>query len=240
MQYLLSASKSLADLSPQFELLTVKNQGFRKSDGGLHYPSTTLLTSFSKPTPTRPTLLQQRQVVTLFHELGHGIHSLVGRTSFASTWGTRTSKDFVEIPSKMLENWCWIPEILRSISTHYSYLSQTYTDAWVADNPSLPPPPKHLPFELAERLAATRNVNLASVTQRQLYLSKFDRRIHGASSKEEVDAMYFTEIYNSTRKDISGLCGPEVDGAGYDWGIGHTRFQHMFNGYDGGYYVYSL
>jgi metallopeptidase MepB len=140
----------------------------------------------------------------------------------------------------MLENWCWIPDILRSISTHYSSISLEYANAWKADNPSLPLPPKQLPLELAEKLAATRNLNLASVTQRQLYLSKFDRQIHGASSKEEVQLMDFANLYNDIRKEISGLCGPEDEGAGCDWGIGHTRFQHMFNGYDGGYYAYSL
>jgi Zn-dependent oligopeptidase len=64
-----------------------------------------LLTSFPPPTRTKPTFLRQRNIKTTFHELGHGIHALVGQTRFASTYGTAVAQDFVEIPSKMLENW---------------------------------------------------------------------------------------------------------------------------------------
>lgn len=84
-------------------------QGYDIIDGGRQYPSALLAISIQELTATKPTLVRHRSVVTMFHELGHGIHCLVGRTRFAETYGTKTSRDFVEIPNPMLENFCWDP-----------------------------------------------------------------------------------------------------------------------------------
>jgi metallopeptidase MepB len=191
---------------------------------------------------TQPTLLRHHQLISLFHELGHSIHYLLGRTKFAATYGTSTSKDFVEIPSKMLENWCWVPEILQRLSTHYSNLSPQYADAWKEENPySASLPPEKAPMELLHRLVATRKFNVATNTQKQLHLAIFDNVIHSTNSVADVRAMNMGKLYNEIRRDVTGLLGPETGrGADWGWGCGHTRFEHLFIGYDAGYYCYSM
>jgi metallopeptidase MepB len=75
--------------------------GFIKEDGTRRYPATALVCNFSKPTPKKPSLLKHDEVVTLFHELGHGIHDLVSRTIYSRFHGTNTVRDFVEAPSQV-------------------------------------------------------------------------------------------------------------------------------------------
>ena len=97
--------------------------------------------NFSKPTPKKPSLLKHDEVVTLFHELGHGIHDLVARTTYARFHGTNVVRDFVEAPSQMLENWCWKPAQLKSLSSHYE----------TGDK---------IPDELIEKLTKTKHVSI--------------------------------------------------------------------------------
>lgn len=75
--------------------------------------------NFSRATAEAPSLLSRNEVKTFFHEFGHAIHALLGRTQIASCSGTHVKRDFVEMPSQMLEEWLWDPEILRMISSHY-------------------------------------------------------------------------------------------------------------------------
>ncbi|KAG9235421.1 metallopeptidase MepB [Amylocarpus encephaloides] len=214
--------------------------GFDLPDGTRHYPSTALLTSFPPPTPYKPTLLRYHQLISLFHELGHGIHYLLGRTKYATTYGTSTSKDFVEIPSKMLENWCWDPSILSRLSCHYSHLSPEYHRSWRAEHPYLRDTEERAPWELLEKFVATRTCNLALTMQRQLHLSIFDRAIHHLGVSD-LRKLKFGSLYNKIRKNVTGLLGPESERNGnYDWGCGHARFDHLFIGYDAGYYCYSV
>ncbi|KAL2063751.1 hypothetical protein VTL71DRAFT_5556 [Oculimacula yallundae] len=213
--------------------------GFDTVDGGKQYPSALLVMSVQRPTATKPTLLRHRSVVTMFHELGHGIHCLVGRTRFGETYGTKTSRDFVEIPSRMLENFCWDPSILHNLSKHYSQLSPEYMASWKAENPSEAELPPKAPLELLQKLGASHKVTLAPLTQRQISFSKFDMAIHSVSS-EEAKTIKIGETYNRIRHECTGLFGPEVEGVGYGWGSGHSRFSHMFGGYDAGYYTYVI
>ncbi|OAF60801.1 hypothetical protein VC83_02623 [Pseudogymnoascus destructans] len=78
-----------------------------------HYPSTVLLTNFTRPSPGKPSLLQHSDVILLFHELGHGIHDLSGRCTYTIFHGAETVVDFSEEPSQMLENWCWDVSALK-------------------------------------------------------------------------------------------------------------------------------
>ncbi|KAK0128117.1 hypothetical protein ONS95_000100 [Cadophora gregata] len=213
--------------------------GFDTIDGGQQYPSAVLVMSIQRPTPTKPTLVRHRNVVTMFHELGHGIHCLVGRTRYGETYGTKTSRDFVEIPSRMLENFCWDPIILQNLSKHYAYLSPEYMASWKAENPKLSEPPEKAPLEHLEKLGASRKVTLAPLTQRQIAFAKFDMAIHSISN-EEAKAMNPGETYNRIRKECTGLLGPEIESGGFGWGCGHSRFSHMFGGYDAGYYTYVM
>ncbi|EKD18132.1 uncharacterized protein L3040_007689 [Drepanopeziza brunnea f. sp. 'multigermtubi'] len=218
--------------------ITFQN-GFEKVDGQRHYPSTTLVMSVQQPTLSKPTLVRHKVIVTMFHELGHGIHALVGRTRFAETSGTRVAKDFVELPSRMLENFCWDPVILQRLSRHYSHLSPEYMKTWKCENPTEQEPPEKAPLELLKKLTATNKVTLAPLTQRQLSFASFDMAVHSVSS-DEAKTLDPGETYNRLRREITGLYGPELGPEGYRWGFGHSRFSHMFGGYDAGYYTYVI
>lgn len=140
----------------------------------------------------------------------------------------------------MLENWCWDPSILRSLSRYYSYLSPEYKDAWGAENPESRQPQEKAPLELLEGFAKTRNMRGASKMMQLLALSKFDMLFHSASSVKEAEKMDLAAIHNRIRREVTGLCGPEVDGMGEGWGAGHVKFEHVFQGYDAGYYSYVV
>ena len=167
--------------------------GFVKKDGTRRYPATALVCNFSKPTEKKPSLLKHDEVVTLFHELGHGIHDLAGRTTFSRFHGTSTVRDFVEAPSQMLENWCWTPSQLKSLSSHYQS----------GDS---------IPEDLIKKLISTKHVNDALFNLRQLHFGIFDMTIHTPKSHEEIEKADLSKIYNELRTEISGLAGPEALG----------------------------
>lgn len=168
--------------------------GFLEPDGKTRwYPATALVCNFSKPTPKKPSLLKHDEVVTLFHELGHGIHDLAGRTKFSRFHGTSTVRDFVEAPSQMLENWCWTPSQIKSLSGHFE----------TGDK---------IPDDLVERLVSTKNVNGALFNLRQLHFGIFDMAVHSPKSHDEVEKLNPAALYNDLRVEIIGYPGPEAEG----------------------------
>lgn len=213
--------------------------GFMQENGTRRYPATALVCNFSKPTAKKPSLLKHDEVTTLFHELGHGIHDLVSRTTYSRFHGTATVRDFVEAPSQMLENWCWTPSQLKALSRHYSSLSPEYMEAWKsAAGNGAEKPEERIPDELIRNLIRTKNLNGALFNLRQLHFGIFDMTVHEPKSHEALEEMKIPETYNSLRKDISKLDGPEVLGQGEDWGNGQATFGHLMGGYDAGYYGY--
>ncbi|KAL9611560.1 MAG: hypothetical protein Q9167_003807 [Letrouitia subvulpina] len=213
--------------------------GFTDKNGKRRYPATALVCNFSKPTPKKPSLLKHDEVVTLFHELGHGIHDLVARTLYSRFHGTNTVRDFVEAPSQMLENWCWTPSQLKALSHHYSSLSPEYEAAWRENaGPQEQRPEPQLPDELIENLIKTKHVNDALFNLRQLHFGIFDMTVHEPKSHEEAEGFDMPELFNRLRKEISGLNGPEDLGQGFKWGNGQATFGHLIGGYDAGYYGY--
>ncbi|PNS16265.1 Saccharolysin [Sphaceloma murrayae] len=219
--------------------------GFITANGTRRYPATALVCNFSKPTPKKPSLLKHDEVVTLFHELGHGIHDLVSKTTYSLFHGTNTVRDFVEAPSQMLENWCWTPAQLASLSRHYSYLSPEYAAAWEESQKSSTTaaaakgkPSESLPQELIQSIIKTRHVNDAIFNLRQLHFGIFDMTVHEGQSHDEIEKLRISELYNKLRKEISLIDGPEVLGEGYEWGNGEATFGHLIGGYDAGYYGY--
>ncbi|KZF25458.1 metallopeptidase MepB [Xylona heveae TC161] len=213
--------------------------GFIDENGKRRYPATALVCNFSKPTPKKPSLLKHEEVVTLFHELGHGIHDLVGRTIYSRFHGTNTVRDFVEAPSQMLENWCWTPSQLKSLSRHYSSLSGEYMQAYMESAPAgTEKPSERLPDELIKKLIDTKHVNDALFNLRQLHFGIFDMTVHEPEDHEAVEKLKVSEKYNTLRKEISLIDGPEVLGAPNDWGHGQATFGHLIGGYDAGYYGY--
>jgi len=167
--------------------------GYVQANGTRRYPATALVCNFSKPTPTKPSLLKHDEVVTLFHELGHGIHDLAGRSHYARFHGTNTVRDFVEAPSQMLENWCWTPSVLKSLSGHWETKAE-------------------IPDDLIEKLISTKHVNGALFNLRQLHFGIFDMAVHGPKKHEDVENMDISEVYNRLRSEIAGIKGPEALG----------------------------
>ncbi len=213
--------------------------GYIQKNGSRRYPATALVCNFSKPTAKKPSLLKHDEVTTLFHELGHGIHDLVARTTYSRFHGTATVRDFVEAPSQMLENWCWTPSQLKALSKHYSSLSPEYMDAWKENaGEDAKKPSETIPDDLVSNLIKTKNLNGALFNLRQLHFGIFDMTIHEPKSHEALEKMKISETYNFLRRDISKLDGPEVLGEGEDWGNGQATFGHLMGGYDAGYYGY--
>ena len=219
--------------------------GFIDTNGTRRYPATALVCNFSKPTAKKPSLLKHDEVVTLFHELGHGIHDLVSRTIYSRFHGTNTVRDFVEAPSQMLENWCWTPSQLKALSQHYSSLSPEYMAAWKesaeassSSSGSNAMPDEKISDELISNLIKTKHVNDAISNLRQLHFGMFDMAVHEPANHAEVEKLKVSEKYNSLRKEICQLDGPEVLGQGNAWANGEATFGHLIGGYDAGYYGY--
>lgn len=169
--------------------------GYLRKDGSRNYPATALVCNFSKPSANKPSLLKHNEVVTLFHELGHGIHDLAGRTRYSYFHGTCVIEDFVEAPSQMLENWCWTPSVLRSLSRH-----------WESG--------EAIPDDLVSKLISTKNLNSATANLAQLLVGTFDMTIHTPASHEAVKELDAGQLWNQLRHDISGIKGPEDIGEG--------------------------
>ncbi|PPJ60751.1 hypothetical protein CBER1_02320 [Cercospora berteroae] len=211
--------------------------GFITENGTRRYPATALVCNFSKPTPKKPSLLKHDEVVTLFHELGHGIHDLVSKTTYSRFHGTSTVRDFVEAPSQMLENWCWTPSQIKSLSKHWSHLSPEYEAAW-KETGKEKPAQSEMPDDLIRSIIGTRHVNDALFNLRQLHFGIFDMTVHEAPSHDCVKGLDASETYNKLRSEISTLDGPEALGEGWLWGHGQATFGHLIGGYDAGYYGY--
>ncbi|RFU26363.1 hypothetical protein B7463_g9969, partial [Scytalidium lignicola] len=193
--------------------------GFLYPNVTRRYPATALVCNFSKPTDRKPSLLKHDEVVTLFHELGHGIHDLAGRTKYSRFHGTSVVRDFVEAPSQMLENWCWTPSQLKALSSHYLTGEK-------------------IPDDLIEKQISVKHVNDALFNLRQLHFGIFDMTIHTPKSHDEAENFKLSELYNDLRTQISGIRGPEALGLPSNWGNGQATFGHLIGGYDAGYYGY--
>ena len=173
--------------------------------------------NFSKPKGSKRSLLRYDELVTVFHELGHGIHDLVSRTTYSRFHGTRTAQDFCETPSKMLEN--FVPAQLQSLSRHYASGEK-------------------MPSEMTERLIRSKKVNNGFFYLRQLQVSVFDMSIHQPESHEAIKGTNTSSLYNTQWVEITGLDGPE--GESSDWGHGYATFFHLLSDYGAGYYSYLL
>lgn len=114
---------------------------------------TVVMANFSKATEDKPSLLRLDEVSTFFHEFGHAIHSVLGRTEMAGHAGTTVKRDFVEMPSQILEEWLWKPEILNMISGHY----QTS---------------EPLPAQLIESKVKARQFGFGYFALRQMFLAR--------------------------------------------------------------------
>jgi len=142
-----------------------------------------VICNFPKSTQSKPSLLKRDDVQTFFHEFGHALHDLLGRTHIASLAGAHTKQDFVELPSQMLEEWLSDASILKQLSSHYLTGEQ-------------------LPDQLIERILSLRHFASGSFVQRQLMLSLLSLELHKDGEDKDIHAMY-KEIFNRTRHFVA-------------------------------------
>ncbi|PYI18172.1 metalloendopeptidase family saccharolysin & [Aspergillus violaceofuscus CBS 115571] len=189
-----------------------------------------------------PALLRHQEVITIFHELGHGMHDLLGRSKYALFHGHRTVADFIEAPSQLLENWCWVPDCLRRLSHHYSYTTT---------NTSSPPPastpqthPEQIPTALLTNLLAAKPLHQALLTLRQLAFSTFDMAVHHPPSHAALQSLDISATYNRLLEETTGLQGPappSPEASPYEnwtWGHGHVTTAHYVWSQEANYYSY--
>lgn len=174
------------------------------------HPVTALVCNFSKPTEKKPSLLKHDEVVTLFHEMGHGIHNLVSKTKYSRFHGTSVEWDFVEAPSQMLEYWPWNKAQLKQLSKHYE-TGETLSDS------------------LIDSLIRTKHVNSGINLTRQVFLASFDLAIHLLKKDEHVD------LVNKWYELRTQYC---LDTTGDFKSHAFSAFGHLMGGYDSGYYGY--
>jgi len=176
-------------------------------------PVAYLTCNFTPPIGDQPALLTHDEVITLFHEFGHGIHHMLTRIDTPSVSGINgVAWDAVELPSQFMENWCWEKQALALISGHY----QTGNS---------------LPEELFERMQAARNFQSAMQMVRQLEFALFDMRVHLEYDPQQ-DKQLET-ILNEVRDRVAVVKPPAFNR------FAHS-FSHIFGGgYAAGYYSYK-
>jgi peptidyl-dipeptidase Dcp len=182
-----------------------------RKDGVNVRPHIAIVCNFTKPTKTKPSLLTFNEVTTLFHEFGHALHGMLADTSYPSLSGTSVYWDFVELPSQIMENWCFEKEALERFARHYES-------------------GEALPMELIEKIKASSNFLEGMATLRQLSFGFLDMAWHGSDptdvqdvKKLETEAFKNTQLYPDTPETCMS-----------------TSFSHIFQGgYSAGYYSYK-
>ena len=180
-------------------------------DGINERPHISNVCNFTKPTETKPSLLTFNEVTTLFHEFGHGLHGMLANTTYPSLSGTSVYWDFVELPSQIMENWCYEPEALALFAYHY----QTG---------------EIIPVELVHKIKESASFQEGMATMRQLSFGLLDMGWHGQDPSNIKDIKTFeTEQFSATQ------LYPEVKENAMS-----TAFSHIFQGgYSSGYYSYK-
>ncbi|MBC5864136.1 M3 family metallopeptidase [Flavobacterium turcicum] len=173
-------------------------------------PHVSIVCNFTPPTETKPSLLTFNEVTTLFHEFGHALHGMLANTTYPSLSGTSVYWDFVELPSQVMENWCYEPEALALFAKHYET-------------------GEVIPQEYVEKIKESASFLEGMATLRQISFGLLDMTYHGKSQAiEDVktfekQAMEGTSLY----PDVAENCMS-------------TSFSHIFQGgYSSGYYSYK-
>lgn len=173
-------------------------------------PHVSIVCNFTPPTETKPSLLTFNEVTTLFHEFGHALHGMLANTTYPSLSGTSVYWDFVELPSQVMENWCYEPEALALFAKHYET-------------------GEVIPQEYVEKIKESASFLEGMATLRQISFGLLDMTYHGKSQTiEDVkafekQAMAGTSLY----PDVAENCMS-------------TSFSHIFQGgYSSGYYSYK-
>ena len=180
-------------------------------DGINERPHISNVCNFTKPTKSKPSLLTFNEVTTLFHEFGHGLHGMLANTTYPSLSGTSVFWDFVELPSQVLENWCYEKEALELFAKHYET-------------------GEVIPMDLVEKIKESATFQEGMQTLRQLSFGLLDMSWHGINPSDITDVkMHEYKTFEDTNlyPDVKENCMS-------------TAFAHIFQGgYSSGYYSYK-
>lgn len=181
-------------------------------DGGKEKrPFISLVFNFTKPSSKKPSLLSFSEVTTFLHEFGHALHGAFAKGRYASLTGTNVARDFVELPSQLMENWAYVPEYLNSFARHYRTGEK-------------------IPSEYVDRIIRSRNFLSGYYQARQLSFGLQDMAWHCISEPFEGDVLEFERKAVEPARVL-----PSVDGTSVA-----TNFNHIFaGGYSAGYYSYK-
>jgi oligopeptidase A len=188
---------------------------YRLADGSVQLPVAFLVCNFSAPVADKPALFTHDEVVTLFHEFGHGLQHMLTQVDELPVSGINgVPWDAVELPSQFNEHWCWQKEVLPMISGHY----QTG---------------EPLPEAMIDKLIAARHFQAAMQMLRQLEFATFDMRLHQVKDRSVITSQWVQEVLDTVRYDVAVVSVPA-----------YNRFQHGFShifagGYAAGYYSYK-
>ncbi len=181
--------------------------------GDIQIPVAYMTCNSTPPVGDKPALFTHNEVITLFHEFGHGLHHMLTRIDRASVSGiSGVEWDAVELPSQFMENWCWEKEALDLFAEHY----ETH---------------EKLPESLYQKLIDSKNFQIAMQMVRQLEFSLFDLRIHLDYQPEEGPRIQ--ETLNKIRENVAVIIPPKFNRFQHG-------FSHIFGGgYAAGYYSYK-
>ena len=181
------------------------------ADGVDHRPVIINVGNFNKPTKDAPSLLSMDDVETLFHEFGHALHGLLSKAHYKSLSGTNTPRDFVELPSQFMENYCYTPEVLKTYAFHYKT-------------------GELIPEALVEKINKAGKFNQGFVTTELLSASILDMDYHELTKIDTIDVNAFEAASMAKMHMI-----PEIIVR-----YRSTFYNHIFTtGYEAGYYSYT-
>lgn len=174
-------------------------------------PIIQVVCNFTKPDGDKPSLLNFDESETLFHEFGHALHGLLSKCHYPSLAGTNVPRDFVELPSQIMENWCRNKQVMKSYAKHYKT-------------------GEAIPDELIAKIAAAQTYGQGFINTELLAASLLDMDYHSITEKQSIDPNKFEQEH----LDKIGLI-PEIISR-----YKSPYFQHIFTtGYDAGYYSYT-
>jgi len=182
-----------------------------KKDGINHRPVICNVGNFTKPTSTKPSLLNMDEVETMFHEFGHAIHGLLTQCTYPSLSGTNVSRDFVEMPSQVMENWCWEPEVMKTYAIHYKT-------------------GEIMPKELMDKIQQAGTFNQGFINTELIAASILDMDYHSMKDTADFDV----NAFEKASLDKIGMI-PQIIVR-----YRSSYFNHIFSGdYCAGYYSYT-
>lgn len=184
----------------------------QKMENGVNVrPHIAIVCNFTKPTPTKPSLLGFDEVTTLFHEFGHALHGMLANTQYESLSGTNVYWDFVELPSQIMENWAYEKECLDLFAEHYQSGDK-------------------IPADLIKKIKDSSSFLEGRATLRQLSFASVDMGWHSADPSSIKDIEKFESEITSKMDFLPAVKGTSIS----------TAFSHIFaGGYSAGYYSYK-